>query len=237
MVTYCNFPFTKCKTGTDTLIFKLIVTFQHVLLTFRIGSKPKIRTIELPYMCCMESTVILENVVASTALAEDFDLEKMMESGLEGAEYNKAKFPGLVYRIENPKAAFLIFTSGKVVCTGAKSIENAHKAIITLANTLKDIGFDKIYPEPEVHVQNIVASADLKTTLNLNTIAIAFGLENVEYEPEVFPGLIYRVEAPKVVVLVFSSGKLVITGGKTPEDCDEGLRIISTEFDNLGLLY
>ena len=214
-----------------------IVTFRHALLTFRIGSKPKIRTIELPYTCCMESTVILENVVASTALAEDFNLEKMMESGLEGAEYNKKKFPGLVYRIENPKAAFLIFTSGKVVCTGAKSIENAHAAIITLANTLKDIGFDKIYPEPEVHVQNIVASADLKTTLNLNTIAIAFGLENVEYEPEVFPGLIYRVEAPKVVVLVFSSGKLVITGGKTPEDCDEGLRIVRTEFDNLGLLY
>ncbi|HWQ47947.1 MAG TPA: TATA-box-binding protein [Methanosarcina sp.] len=185
----------------------------------------------------MESTVKLENVVASTTLAEDFDLEKMMESGLEGAEYNKTKFPGLVYRIENPKAAFLIFTSGKVVCTGAKSIENAHAAIITLANTLKDKGFDKIDPEPEAHVQNIVASADLKTTLNLNTIAIAFGLENVEYEPEVFPGLIYRVEAPKVVVLVFSSGKLVITGGKTPEDCNEGLRIVKTEFDNLGLIY
>ena len=184
----------------------------------------------------MESTVKLENVVASTTLAEDFDLVKMMESGLEGAEYNKTKFPGLIYRIKNPKAAFLIFTSGKVVCTGAKSIENAHAAIITLATILKDIGFDKVDPEPEVHVQNIVASADLKTTLNLNTIAIAFGLENVEYEPEVFPGLIYRVEAPKVVVLVFSTGKLVITGGKTPEDCEEGMRIIRTDFDNLGLL-
>ena len=185
----------------------------------------------------MESTVKLENVVASTKLAEDFDLVKMMESGLEGAEYNKTKFSGLVYRIENPKAAFLIFTSGKVVCTGAKSIENAHAAVITLANILKDIGFDKIDLEPEVHVQNIVASADMKTTLNLNTIAIAFGLENVEYEPEVIPGLIYRVEAPKVVVLVFSSGKLVITGGKCPEDCEEGMRVVKSEFDNLGLLY
>ncbi|AAM31880.1 TATA-box-binding protein [Methanosarcina mazei] len=185
----------------------------------------------------MESTITIENVVASTRLAEDFDLEKMMESGLEGAEYNKVKFPGLVYRINNPKAAFLIFTSGKVVCTGSKSIGNAHAAIINLANTLKSICCEKIDLEPDVRVQNIVASADLKTNLNLNTIAIAFGLENVEYEPEVFPGLIYRVEAPKVVVLVFSSGKLVITGGKCPEDCEEGLRIVKTEFDNLGLLY
>jgi transcription initiation factor TFIID TATA-box-binding protein len=185
----------------------------------------------------MEPTVTIENVVASTKLAEDFDLVKMMESGLEGAEYNKHKFPGLVYRIKNPKAAFLIFTSGKVVCTGAKTIDDVYTAITNLTNTLKDISFDKIDLKPDIRIQNIVASADLKTTLNLNSVAIAFGLENVEYEPEVFPGLIYRVEAPKVVVLVFSSGKLVITGGKCPEDCEEGLRTVRTEFDNLGLLY
>ncbi|HWQ49384.1 MAG TPA: TATA-box-binding protein [Methanosarcina sp.] len=184
----------------------------------------------------MEYTITIENVVASTTLAEDFDLLKI-EAGLERAEYNKAKFPGLVYRIENPKAAFLIFTSGKVVCTGAKTVENANIAIINLANTLKSIGCEKINPEPEVHIQNIVATADLKTNLNLNTIVIAFGMENVEYEPEVFPGLVYRLDAPKVVVLIFSSGKLVITGGKTPEDCEEGLQVIKAEFDNLGLLY
>ncbi|WP_292391896.1 TATA-box-binding protein [Methanosarcina sp. UBA5] len=184
----------------------------------------------------MEYTITIENVVASTTLAEDFDLQKI-EAGLEGAEYNKAKFPGLVYRIANPKAAFLIFTSGKVVCTGAKNVENANIAIINLANTLKSIGCEKINPEPEIHIQNIVATADLKTNLNLNTIVIAFGMENVEYEPEVFPGLVYRLEAPKVVVLIFSSGKLVITGGKSPEDCEEGLQVIKEEFDNLGLLY
>jgi transcription initiation factor TFIID TATA-box-binding protein len=181
----------------------------------------------------MESTITIENVVASTALAEEFDLVKM-ESGLKGAEYNKRKFPGLIYRINNPKAAFLIFTSGKVVCTGSKTINNAHNAIINLANKLKDIGCDKIILEPEICVQNIVASADLKTTLNLNAIAIAFGLENVEYEPEVFPGLIYRVEAPKVVILVFSSGKLVITGGKCEEDCNGGLQVVRNELDNFG---
>ncbi len=184
----------------------------------------------------MKHTITIENVVASTTLAEEFDLQKI-EAGLEKAEYNKAKFPGLVYRIESPKAAFLIFTSGKVVCTGAKTIKNANMAIINLANTLRSIGCEKINPEPEVHIQNIVATADLETNLNLNTIVIAFGMENVEYEPEVFPGLVYRLGNPKIVVLIFSSGKLVITGGKSPEDCEKGLQIIKKEFDNLGLLY
>jgi transcription initiation factor TFIID TATA-box-binding protein len=124
-----------------------------------------------------------------------------------------------------------------VVCTGSKNIENVHTAIINLANTLKSIGCKKIDLEPEIHIQNIVASADLKTNLNLNAIVVVFGMENVEYEPEVFPGLVYRIEAPKVVILIFSSGKLVIAGGKVLEDCEEALRIIRTELNNLGLLY
>lgn len=185
----------------------------------------------------MEPTITIENVVASTKLAEDFDLLQLMETGLKGAEYNKTKFPGLVYRIENPKAAFLIFNSGKVVCTGTRSLENAHVAMINLANELNSIGCKGIDLEPDVQVQNVVATANLKTKLNLNAIAVAFGLEKVEYEPEVFPGLVCRLDAPKVVVLVFCTGKLVITGGKRPEDCAEGLRIIKEQFENLGLLY
>jgi len=187
--------------------------------------------------CCMEPTITIENIVASTRLAEDFDLQKLMDAGLEGAEYNKTKFPGLVYRIENPKVVFLIFTSGKVVCAGARSTDKAHMALINLANELSSIGCKEIDPEPEIRVQNVVASADLNTNLNLNAILTAFGMENVEYEPEVFPGLVYKLEAPKVVVLVFRTGKLVITGGKCPEDCEEGLRIIKRQFEELGLLY
>ena len=62
------------------------------------------------------------------------------------------------------------------------------------------------------------------------------GLENVEYEPEQFPGLVYRIKQPKVVVLIFSSGKLVITGGKSPEECEEGARIVRMQLENMGLL-
>ena len=183
----------------------------------------------------MESTIDIVNVVASTKLAEAFDLPKI-ELDLEGAEYNKMKFPGLVYRVKTPKAAFLIFTSGKIVCTGSKNIEDVRAVITTLAKTLKSIGCKKINLVPEIHIQNIVASADLKTRLNLNAVALGLGFENIEYEPEQFPGLVYRIKQPKVVVLIFSSGKLVITGGKSPEECEEGAKIVRMQLENMGLL-
>ncbi|AKB23775.1 TATA-box binding protein [Methanosarcina sp. MTP4] len=181
-----------------------------------------------------ESSIKIENVVASTKLAEEFDLT-VIESEFEGAEYNKQKFPGLVYRVSDPKAAFLVFTSGKVVCTGAKNVADVHTVIGNMAKKLNGIGITTI-ENPQITVQNIVASADLHTILNLNAIAIGLGLENIEYEPEQFPGLVYRIDVPKVVVLIFSSGKLVVTGGKSPEDCEKGVEVVRTQLDNMGLL-
>ncbi len=181
-----------------------------------------------------ESSIKIENVVASTKLAEEFDLT-VIESEFEGAEYNKQKFPGLVYRVSDPKAAFLVFTSGKVVCTGAKNVADVHTVIGNMAKKLNSIGI-KTMEDPQITVQNIVASADLHTILNLNAIAIGLGLENIEYEPEQFPGLVYRIDEPKVVVLIFSSGKLVVTGGKSPEDCEKGVEVVRRQLDNMGLL-
>ncbi|MHC1756539.1 MAG: TATA-box-binding protein [Methanosarcina sp.] len=181
-----------------------------------------------------ESSIKIENVVASTKLAEEFDLT-VIESEFEGAEYNKQKFPGLVYRVSDPKAAFLVFTSGKVVCTGAKNVADVHTVIGNMAKKLNGIGI-KTIENPQITVQNIVASADLHTILNLNAIAIGLGLENIEYEPEQFPGLVYRIDVPKVVVLIFSSGKLVVTGGKSPEDCERGVEVVRQQLDNMGLL-
>lgn len=181
-----------------------------------------------------EYNIKIENVVASTKLAEEFDLIKI-ESEFEGAEYNKKKFPGLVYRVTDPKAAFLIFTSGKVVCTGAKNVADVHTVIENLGDKLNKIGQETL-DDPDITVQNIVASADLHAVLNLNAIAIGLGLENIEYEPEQFPGLVYRIAEPKVVVLIFSSGKLVVTGGKSPKDCDGGVEVVRKQLDSMGLL-
>ncbi|WP_020220989.1 TATA-box-binding protein, partial [Halarchaeum acidiphilum] len=143
--------------------------------------------------------------------------------------------PGLVYRTQNPKSAALIFRSGKIVCTGAKSTEDVHESLRIVFDKLRELDI-KVEDEPEIVVQNIVTSADLGHQLNLNAIAIGLGLENIEYEPEQFPGLVYRLDGPEVVALLFGSGKLVITGGKEPEDAEKAVDKIVSRLEELGLL-
>jgi len=179
-------------------------------------------------------SIKIENVVASTAIGSEIDLSEVAHV-LEGADYDPEQFPGLVYRTKNPKAAALIFRSGKIVCTGAKSIEDVEKSLQIVFGKMMELGISVI-GKPQIIVQNIVASADLKSELNLNAIAIGLGLENIEYEPEQFPGLVYRVEKPKIVVLIFGSGKLVVTGGKTLSDCEKGVEIVRRQIEGLGLL-
>lgn len=176
----------------------------------------------------------IENVVASTQIGENIDLNKIARE-IPDADYKPKQFPGLVLRTKEPKAAALIFRSGKVVCTGSKSVEDARRAVKQIVKIVGSLGIPVI-EEPEVKVQNIVASADLGTELNLNAIAIGLGLENVEYEPEQFPGLVYRLRDPRVVVLIFGSGKMVVTGGKTPDDARRAVERIAEELESLGLL-
>lgn len=181
-----------------------------------------------------KETIKIENVVASTAIGTTLDLPKITMK-LDGADYNKERFPGVVYRTKDPKTAALIFGSGKIVCTGAKSIDDVHNGLKKVFNELTNMGVE-VMDKPEIIVQNIVASADLGTVLNLNAIAIGLGLENIEYEPEQFPGLVYRLAVPKVVMLLFGSGKLVVTGGKKPEDAHAAVDKIVEELDSLGLM-
>ena len=179
-------------------------------------------------------SIKIENVVASTGIGTKLDLNEVIRI-LDGADYNKERFPGVVYRTTNPKTAALIFGSGKIVCTGAKSIADVSSGLNKVFDKLKAMGID-IPKKPEITIQNIVASADLHTVLNLNAIAIGLGLENIEYEPEQFPGLVYRLSVPKVVMLLFGSGKLVVTGGKKPEDAEAAVEKIVEELDGLGLM-
>ena len=137
--------------------------------------------------------------------------------------------------MKDPKTATLIFRSGKVVCTGAKSRAAVKKAISIVVDNLADAGFE-VMKDPEVTVQNMVATVDLKAKLDLTTIAISLGVENVEYEPEQFPGLVYRIRDPKVVALLFTSGKVVCTGAKKREDIVRAVERIQTELSNAGLL-
>jgi transcription initiation factor TFIID TATA-box-binding protein len=179
-------------------------------------------------------TVSIENVVASTGIGQELDLESL-SMDLTGSEYDPDQFPGLVYRLQEPKSASLIFRSGKIVCTGAQSVEDVNRSLRIVFEKLRELGIS-VADDPEITVQNIVTSADLGQTLNLNAIAIGFGLESVEYEPEQFPGLVYRIDDPDVVALLFGSGKVVITGGTDPTDAQEAIEAIDSELDDLGLI-
>src|SRR5947209_6333226 len=182
----------------------------------------------------MVAKIKIENVVASTSLGEELDLQAIALA-LGGAEYEPEQFPGLIYRLKEPKTATLLFRSGKVVCTGAKSLEHVKTAIDMVAKQIEAAGIP-IKKNPEIEVQNIVASSDLGTEINLNAIAISLGLEKVEYEPEQFPGLVYRIDVPKVVVLLFGSGKLVCTGARKPSDVEQAVEKITEELKAAGLL-
>jgi transcription initiation factor TFIID TATA-box-binding protein len=176
----------------------------------------------------------IENVVATSTIGAELNLNAIALA-LDGAEYEPEQFPGIVYRIKDPKTATLIFRSGKIVCTGAKSAAAVKKAINIVVANLAAEGFE-VMKDPEVTVQNMVATVDLKAKLNLTTIALSLGMENVEYEPEQFPGLVYRIDDPKVVALLFSSGKVVCTGAKTREDITRAVERIQIELSNAGLL-
>ena len=170
------------------------------------------------------------NIVGTSKIGDDFDLNTLAMS-LEGAEYEPEQFPGLVYRIKEPKAAFLIFKSGKVVCTGTKSALEAQTALDQATSNLKDSGAD-VLTSPEIDIVNIVASGDLNIEiLNLNQIAMALGLENIEYEPEQFPGLVFRMKDPKVVILIFSTGKVICTGARNREDVEQALTNLQRELE------
>ena len=164
----------------------------------------------------VHSTPIVDivNVVACAKFEKTVDLQKIIEL-VPQTEYNPSKFPGLILRLVFPKASVLIFQSGKIVCTGTKSKEQSVRAIRSVASRLAGHGIDMGEKEPEIMVQNMVASVNLKGTINLEKCAKI--LPKSMYEPEQFPALIYRMNNTSTM-LVFGSGKLVCTGNKSEEE-------------------
>ncbi|KQC04929.1 MAG: transcription factor [Methanoculleus sp. SDB] len=173
----------------------------------------------------------IENIVASGVIADSIDLEDVSKK-IANCELNTKRFPGAVYRIESPKIASLIFSSGKVVLTGIRNKEDLHTGLNLIIESLKEAGVDA-YDEPQVAITNIVCSYDLGNYINLNKVVITLNLENIEYEPEQFPGLVYRIKDPKIVALLFSSGKIILTGGKNMEDIKRGLDFLEQKLDNI----
>ena len=174
----------------------------------------------------------IENVVAtvSVEITEKVNLTQIARK-LTDVEYNPERFPGLIMRIGNPKATILIFSTGKMVVTGMRKAAEAESVVDKVVKNIRKSGIK--VSNPKISIVNIIASGDLHTLIDLDTMTII--MEYAMYEPEVFPGLIYRMQNPKAVFLVFSNGKFVCTGAKTKEVVEEAIIKLNRQVRELGV--
>ena len=180
-----------------------------------------------------KAVIHIQNVVATGTLNQKVDLNAVVK-GFPGVEYHPEQFPGLVFRLRRPKTATLIFNSGKMVCTGARSEQEARRAVMTVVKELKKGGII-IVGRPDLKVVNIVASASLGGRVDLELAVDKLG--KTMYEPEQFPGLIYRMDEPRVVILVFASGNLVCTGAKQEQDVYDAVHKLHERLEKLDLIF
>ena len=232
-----------------------------------------------------EERLTVVNVVASTRVAEELDLPDIAIQ--LNCEYEPEQFPGVVYRVVDPKLAILMFRSGRAVCTGGKNQQNIETGIERMIGDLRAAGISTWdVADVDIEVQNMVATyslffpedytgvakmddintkviddaggiraatdeevenedsrirgikqgeplAALPRRLNLNNLTFHLPFDKVEYEPEQFPGLIYRLDYPKVVCLIFGSGKMVITGARAKDQILEAVQFIQDEVADL----
>jgi len=177
-----------------------------------------------------KSNLKIQNIVATSSLGKPVSLTKLARMHAN-TEYNPEQFPGLVLRIAKPKSAVLVFSSGNLVCTGTKSVQQVKEVVRQVIKQLAKIGV-KITDKPKITVQNIVASGSIDMDLNLNFLALE--LQNTEYEPEQFPGLVYKLDEPVTTFLLFSNGKLVCTGTKNRQQLEDAMKQLNKNIRAVG---
>ncbi|KAF4614662.1 hypothetical protein D9613_003214 [Agrocybe pediades] len=193
--------------------------------TTAVPATPAPLTLEQQHITAVEGIVpTLQNIVATVNLDCRLDL-KTIALHARNAEYNPKRFAAVIMRIRDPKTTALIFASGKMVVTGAKSEDDSRLASRKYARIVQKLGFDAKFSE--FKIQNIVGSCDVKFPIRLEGLAYSHG-QFSSYEPELFPGLIYRMIKPKVVLLIFVSGKIVLTGAKVREEIYTAFNTIYT---------
>jgi len=169
----------------------------------------------------------IQNTVMTGRLADSLDIQYIADK-LDGCVYNKKKFPGTVYHMKEPKITVLLFNSGKIVFTGITSMDDFQKGLLLLTSQLNGLGM-RTLAVPDISVKNMICSYDTGLKINLIKVIATFTNEKIEYEPEQFPGLVFRMTDPKIVVLIFSSGKIILTGGTNIEDVKSAIdRLMKT---------
>ena len=185
---------------------------------------------KLPYSYKIENVVATVNVEINNE-EKKLDLN-MMARKYSDVEYNPERFSGLIMRFPEPKGTMLIFASGKMVLTGLKDAKFAKPVADLVIEKLHECNFD--ISEPEITIQNIVASGALNVMIDLNMAAVI--MENAMYEPEVFPGLIYRMQNPYSVCLIFSTGKVVCTATKNKEMLAKAMANLYVDIQESGVI-
>ncbi|HIP74434.1 MAG TPA: TATA-box-binding protein [Euryarchaeota archaeon] len=168
----------------------------------------------------------VENIVASASLDVDIDLFSLALT-VDNVEYEPEQFPGAILKIDEPKSSLLVFKNGKLICTGNKDEQQIREAIRRTVEILREAQPNLKLPDPEkvpFRIENIVASASLDVTVDLYSLAAT--LDNVEYEPEQFPGAIIRLENPKATILLFKNGKLICAGVREEKQIVEAIKAV-----------
>jgi transcription initiation factor TFIID TATA-box-binding protein len=176
----------------------------------------------------------IENIVAHAHVTDGLDL-KFLSEKIPEANYNPEEFAGLSIRYDDPKVAVIIMSSGKLFCTGAKKIDDVNSVIKKVVNKFKKIKIS-INKDYKITTDNVVASTDFKQEMQLSSIATGLIMKHVEYEPDKFPGLIYKTDDRCEVLILFSSGKLVCTGAKTIDDAEKAINLMKEKLTSLGVL-
>uniref|UniRef100_A0A8C9MFY6 TATA-box binding protein like 2 n=2 Tax=Serinus canaria TaxID=9135 RepID=A0A8C9MFY6_SERCA len=164
----------------------------------------------------------LQNIVSTVNLACKLDL-KNIALHARNAEYNPKRFAAVIMRIREPRTTALIFSSGKMVCTGAKSEEQSRLAARKYARVVQKLGFPAKFLD--FKIQNMVGSCDVRFPIRLEGLVLTHQ-QFSSYEPELFPGLVYRMVKPRIVLLIFVSGKVVLTGAKDRSEIYEAFENI-----------
>lgn len=178
--------------------------------------------------------VNIENIIASAKLAEGFNLDDLAIS-VENSKYNPDEIPAVALHRDDPKTAVLLFSSGKATFTGAKTLSEIETLVVKTIYELEKTGFI-VNQEPEIEIHSIIASSDFNIELNLVNIVNNPLFENVEYNPGEFPGVIYRMNEPSTVFLIFATGKIVCTGFKKIEDITIAMNNIEDKLSSIGAL-
>jgi transcription initiation factor TFIID TATA-box-binding protein len=178
--------------------------------------------------------IIIENIVAFAQVSNSFDVEMISEK-MPGSSYNPDEFVGLTMKFDKPKVAVLVLSNGKIICTGSKNAEEVDISFKKAVKKIKDAGFG-VKKNYKIKIDNVVASTDFKKKLDLEKASKKLPLQKVEYEPEDFPGLIYKADDRGTLLLLFSSGKVISTGANKIEDAADSIKSLEKKLTTIGVL-